>query len=65
MPKMKTRRGAAKRFTVTGRGKIRRGKAFKRHMLSCKNRKRKRGLRHATTVSGVEQRRMRRLIPYM
>lgn len=65
MPKIKTCRGAAKRFTVTGSGKIKRGKAFKRHQLSCKNKKRKRGLRHATTVAAVDKRGMRRLIPYM
>ena len=65
MPKMKTRRGAAKRLTVTGSGKIKRSKAFKRHQLTCKNRKRKRDLRHATTVAQVDSRGMRRLIPYM
>ena len=65
MPKMKTRRGAAKRFKVTGSGKVKRGKAFKRHQLSCKTRKQKRNLRHATTVSKVEARTILRLIPYM
>jgi large subunit ribosomal protein L35 len=65
MPKMKTRRGAAKRFTVTGTGRIKRGKAFKRHQLSCKGRKRKRQLRHATTVAPGDARKMRRLIPYL
>jgi large subunit ribosomal protein L35 len=65
MPKMKTRRGAAKRFTVTGSGKIKRGKAYKRHQLSCKTRKEKRNLRHATTVAEVDSRNVRRLIPYL
>ena len=65
MPKMKTRRGAAKRFSVTGSGKIKRGKAFKRHQLSCKTRKEKRQLRHATTVADVDSRGIRRLIPYL
>jgi len=65
MPKMKTRRGAAKRFTVTGTGKIKRGKAYKRHQRSCKTRKGKRHLRHATMVAAVESRRIRRLIPYL
>jgi large subunit ribosomal protein L35 len=65
MPKMKTRRGAAKRFAVTGSGKIKRGKAFKRHQLSCKSRKQKRNLRHATTVAKVDSRNVRRLIPYL
>ena len=65
MPKIKTCRGAAKRFAVTGRGKIKRGKAFKRHQLSCKGRKRKRNLRHATIVTSVDHRSIRRLIPYL
>ena len=65
MPKIKTNRAAAKRFKLTGRGKIKRGKAFKRHMLSCKNRKRKRALRHATTVAAVDLPAMRRLLPYL
>jgi large subunit ribosomal protein L35 len=65
MPKMKTRRGAAKRFATTGTGKIKRWKAYKRHQLSCKTRKEKRNLRHATTVSDVDARVIRRLIPYL
>ena len=65
MPKIKTRRGAAKRFSVTARGKVKRGKAFKRHQLSCENRKRKRNLRHTTTVSAAETRMVKRLIPYL
>ena len=65
MPKIKTCRGAAKRFKVTGSGKIKRGKAFKRHMLSCKNKKRKRGLRHATLVAPADSQKLKRLIPYM
>ena len=65
MPKMKTRRGAAKRFSVTGSGKIKRGKAFKRHQLSCKSRKEKRNLRHGTIVAPVEARNVRRMIPYL
>lgn len=65
MPKIKTRRGAAKRFSVTGTGKIKRGKAFKRHQLSCKSRKEKRNLRHATVVAKVDSRNVRRLIPYL
>jgi large subunit ribosomal protein L35 len=65
MPKMKTRRGAAKRFKVTASGKIKRGKAFKRHQLSCKTRKQKRHLRHATTVADVDSRAIHRLIPYL
>jgi large subunit ribosomal protein L35 len=65
MPKMKTRRGAAKRFSVTGSGKVKRAKAFKRHQLSCKSRKQKRNLRHGTTVAAGESRNVRRMIPYL
>lgn len=64
MPKIKTNRSAAKRFRVTGTGKIKRNKAFKRHILSSKNKKRKRNLRRATTVASVEQKNIRELIPY-
>ena len=65
MPKMKTRRGAAKRFAVTGTGKVKRWKAYKRHQLSCKSRKEKRNLRHGTIVAPVEARNVRRMIPYL
>jgi len=65
MPKMKTRRGAAKRFAVTGTGKVKRWKAYKRHQLSCKSRKEKRNLRHGTIVAAVEARNVRRMIPYL
>jgi large subunit ribosomal protein L35 len=51
MPKMKTHRGAAKRFRVTGTGKIIRGKAFKSHILEKKSQKRKRNFRHETEVA--------------
>lgn len=64
MAKIKTNRAAAKRFRVTGSGKIKRNKGFKSHLLSSKGRKRKRKLRHATTVSAVETRNIRRLVPY-
>ncbi len=64
MPKIKTNRAAAKRFRVTGSGKIKRNKGYKRHILSSKGKKRKRQLRKATTVAAVESRNIRRLIPY-
>jgi large subunit ribosomal protein L35 len=64
VPKIKTNRAAAKRFRVTGSGKIKRNKGFKRHILSSKNKKRKRNLRHATLVAGVQQKNIRKLIPY-
>ena len=51
MPKMKTHKGAKKRFTVTASGKVRRLKAFKSHILTKKSPKRKRGLRQATTMT--------------
>lgn len=51
MPKMKTHRGAAKRFRVTGGGKIMRSKAFKSHILEKKSQKRKRNYRHEAEVA--------------
>jgi large subunit ribosomal protein L35 len=50
MPKMKTHKGASKRFSVTGKGKVRRLKAYKSHILTKKSAKRKRNLRRATIV---------------
>jgi large subunit ribosomal protein L35 len=61
--KMKTHRGAAKRFKVTGSGKIRRMKAYKSHILTKKGPKRKRNLRRPTTVATTgDTQRMKRLI---
>ncbi len=65
MPKIKTKRGAAKRFKVSKSGKVMRRRGFKSHILSTKSRKRKRRLRQAESVSGYESKTMRRLIPYM
>ncbi|HEY7874357.1 MAG TPA: 50S ribosomal protein L35 [Actinomycetota bacterium] len=63
MPKMKTHRGAAKRFHVTGTGKIRRRRAFVNHILEKKSAKRKRGLRApGATVSGADGKRVRRML---
>jgi large subunit ribosomal protein L35 len=62
MLKKKTNRSAAKRFRLTGRGKIRRNHAFVRHILTSKSRKRKRALRHSTLVASADVRRIRRLI---
>jgi large subunit ribosomal protein L35 len=64
VPKIKTNRAAAKRFRVTGTGKIKRNKGFKRHILTSKGKKRKRQLRKATLVAAVEARNIRQLIPY-
>jgi large subunit ribosomal protein L35 len=54
-----------KRFKVTGSGKIKRNKGFKSHLLSGKGKKRKRRLRQSTTVSDVETKNIRKLIPYL
>jgi large subunit ribosomal protein L35 len=64
MPKIKTNKGAAKRFSKTGTGKIKRNKAFTSHILTSKTTKRKRNLRHSTIMSPGDTRKMRVLIPY-
>jgi len=64
MPKMKTHRGAAKRFKKTGTGIITRAKAYASHLLTSKSPKRKRKLRKAGLVSEVEQKNISKLIPY-
>jgi large subunit ribosomal protein L35 len=63
MPKMKTHRGAAKRFKRTGTGKVIRMKANKQHILTKKSAKRKRRLRKDVVMSSVDQKRARRLLP--
>ena len=65
MPKIKTNRGAAKRFSKTGSGKIRRNKAFTSHILTKKTTKRKRGLRQPTLVNQNDAKNISRLIPYI
>jgi large subunit ribosomal protein L35 len=65
MPKIKTNRGAAKRFSKTGTGKIRRNKAFSSHILTKKSTKRKRDLRRATLVDKSDVKNIRCLIPYL
>lgn len=64
MPKIKTNRGAAKRFRKSASGRIKRGSAFISHILTCKTRKRKRNLRGVSMVSDVDQKNISRLIPY-
>ncbi len=64
MPKMKTHRGAAKRFKLTGTGKIKRAKAYKSHILEKKSAKRKRNLRKAGQVSAADAKRIKLLLPY-
>lgn len=63
MPKVKTKRGAAKRFSVTGSGKVKRSRAYHRHQLSCKTRKQKRRLRQSTTVAGTDVKAIKRILP--
>ena len=63
MPKMKTHKGAKKRFSVTGTGKVRRLKAFKSHILTKKTSKRKRNLRRPTMIAtNGEAKNIKRLI---
>ena len=65
MPKMKSHRGAAKRFKKTGTGKIRRQKANKQHILTKKTTKRKRSLRQADLVADADEPRLRKMLPYL
>ncbi len=64
MPKIKTHRGAAKRFKRTATGKFMRHKAFKRHILTSKDSGRKRGLRKAVVVSPGDAPKLARMLPY-
>jgi large subunit ribosomal protein L35 len=64
MPKMKTHRGAAKRFKFTGSGKIKRSKAYKSHILTKKTTKRKRALDTPTLIAEVDQQKVARMLPY-
>ncbi len=65
MPKMKTHRGAAKRFKKTGTGKLKRAKAFKNHKLAKKSTKRKRNLTKGGYVSTTQEKAMKKLLPYL
>ncbi|MEZ5318208.1 MAG: 50S ribosomal protein L35 [Vicinamibacterales bacterium] len=64
MPKLKSHRGAAKRFKKTGTGKFLRAKAFKRHILTSKPTGRKRGLRGTEVVAPADEARLKRMLPY-
>ena len=64
MPKLKTHRGAAKRFRSTGKGKLRRNHAYTSHILTKKSRKRKRNLRRSALISDGDRKRTERLLPY-
>ena len=64
MPKIKTNRGAAKRFRKTGTGKIRKNSAFTSHILTTKTTKRKRNLRKSSIMAPSDAKRISVLIPY-
>jgi large subunit ribosomal protein L35 len=65
MPKQKTSRGAAKRFKVTGTGKLKRRQANLRHILTTKTRKQKRNLRGSVIVDPTNAKAIQRLLPYL
>jgi large subunit ribosomal protein L35 len=65
MPKIKTNRGAAKRFRTTAKGKVVRSKAFSNHILTKKTTKRKRKLRRSSVVDSANKKNVKRLIPYL
>jgi len=64
MPKMKSNRGAAKRFNRTGSGKWKRNNAFARHILTKKSAKRKRNFRSSELVAPADTAQLNRLLPY-
>ena len=65
MPKLKTKRAAAKRFKATGTGKLKRNKAYKSHILTKKTTKRKRNLRKATITDHTNSKVMKKILPYI
>ena len=65
MPKMKTSRAAAKRFKLTGTGKLKRNKAYKRHILTKKPTKTKRHLRKPAMTDKTNVKNMKKILPYM
>lgn len=65
MPKLKTNRAAAKRFKKTGTGKLKRNKAYKRHILTKKTTKKKRDLRKATMMDKTNEKVMKKILPYL
>ncbi len=64
MPKLKTKRAAAKRFRITAGGEIKRSKAYKSHILTKKERSRKRRLGAPALVSKADKKRIRQMLPY-
>ncbi len=65
MPKLKTHRGAAKRFSLTGSGKVKRRKAYASHILTTKTTKRKRNLRKSAILDKTNEKEIKRLVPYL
>ncbi len=65
MPKMKSNRGAAKRFRATGSGRIKRKRAFHSHILTKKDTKRKRRLRSTVMVSKADEKSIRQMLPHL
>ena len=64
MPKLKTHKGASKRFKKTGTGKVVRHHAFARHILTSKSRSRKRKLGQSVVADYTDQAKLKRMIPY-
>ena len=65
MPKMKSNKSAAKRFKVSGTGKLIRNKAYKSHILTKKSTKRKRGLRQSVVTDMTNEKNMKKILPYI
>ncbi|MBE5039285.1 50S ribosomal protein L35 [Ructibacterium gallinarum] len=64
MPKIKTHRGAAKRFGITKNGKVKRGKAYRSHILNKKSTKRKRHLRKGGYLAAANEATIKSMMPY-
>ena len=65
MPKIKTHRGAAKRFSLTGTGRVKRSKAYASHILTTKTKKRKRNLRKSTVLDHADEKSIKKILPYL
>lgn len=65
MPKLKTKKAAAKRYRLTGTGKVKRNKSNTQHILGKKSTKRKRNLRKATTADASNVKNMKKILPYL
>lgn len=65
MPKLKTRKSVAKRLKKTAKGKLKRQKAYRSHILTKKTRARKRNLRKKKVVKGPEKKKLKRMVPFI